>query len=96
MALTGQCMINGQQCRIPVSGWDSGFLYRASMIYYPDTDTLRVWYSGGSFLGWRIIWHIGHTGGYDCNYTLSSNYSILKGLITVTNGSLTIENYMLE
>lgn len=40
------------------SGWDSGNIYRSSLLYDPASGLFRVWYSAVSAAG---EWHIGYT-----------------------------------
>lgn len=78
------------------SGWDSASVYRASMVYYPDTDKIRVWYSGTSGV-WPIVWKIG-SGYIEKDYsdfldTLNEKWTQHKqgsssAVITQTSGVL--------
>jgi hypothetical protein len=55
--------INWQTYPQPVmrvgAGWDSGEIYRSSLLYDPDTALLRVWYSASDDVSG--IWHVGYS-----------------------------------
>jgi hypothetical protein len=46
----------------PGSGWDSGQIYRSTLLYDSSSDRIRIWYSARS----GNEWHTGYTQG---NYT---------------------------
>ncbi len=45
----------------PSGGWDSEEIYRASLLYEPESNLLRVWYSARTVGANQ--WHIGYTEG---------------------------------
>jgi hypothetical protein len=55
--------INWQTYPEPVlnvgAGWDSGEIYRSSLLYDPETAILRVWYSASDDVYGK--WHVGYT-----------------------------------
>jgi hypothetical protein len=55
--------INWQTYPQPVlrvgAGWDSGEIYRSSLLYDPDTALLRVWYSASDDVSG--VWHVGYS-----------------------------------
>jgi hypothetical protein len=45
----------------PGQGWDSQEIYRSSLLYEPDTNLLRIWYSARDDSDNE--WHVGYTQG---------------------------------